>query len=243
MKSSKRIFTILILFVSILIFSMLTATAVTLSEQKTLNTEDGIHIETKYKQVSKNKITFDANGGKIGTKTKVTKNINKGAKIKTFPANPKRTGYTFKGWYTKKSGGSKITVNTKPKKSVTVYGQWKKKVNSRVLTAEEKKMVGNWVSHYSAYLFNNNGTFHQTIISNNAYYMEYQAHGNYHVKNGRIYLTNTVEATHYNPGISFLKHEWSKREDESHEYKWSVEESNCLVITSVLGNHISYKKR
>ncbi|MCL2116149.1 MAG: InlB B-repeat-containing protein [Methanobrevibacter sp.] len=158
MKSSKRIFTLLILFTSVLIFSMLTVTAVSLSEQKTFPTDEDIHIETKYKQVSINKITFNANGGKIGTKTKVIKNINKGSKIKKFPANPKRTGYTFKGWYTKKSGGKKISVNTKPGKSVTVYAQWK---SARVLNANEKKLVGVWSQHaeHGDWWYNNNSGY------------------------------------------------------------------------------------
>ena len=35
-----------------------------------------------------------------------------------------REGYTSKGWYTKKSGGSKIKTSTKVTKNVTYYAQW-----------------------------------------------------------------------------------------------------------------------
>ena len=39
---------------------------------------------------------------------------------------PKRSGYKFKGWYTKKNGGTKITSSTVPAKSYTVYAHWGK---------------------------------------------------------------------------------------------------------------------
>ncbi|MCL2157017.1 MAG: hypothetical protein FWH54_03235 [Methanobrevibacter sp.] len=80
--NSKRIFALLILFVAVAMFSMLTVTAATLNEQKTFTTNDGIHIEAKYKKVSTNKITFNANGGKIGSKKTAAINVKKGAKIK-----------------------------------------------------------------------------------------------------------------------------------------------------------------
>jgi len=104
------------------------------------------------------KVTWNANGGKIGTKnTKFTK-IKKGTKIKKLPTTPKRIGYTFKGWYTKKTGGKKITINTKATKKVTHYAQWK-----RSLTSTEKTLVGEW-SHVtssggSIYTFKSDGTF------------------------------------------------------------------------------------
>jgi len=105
---------------------MLTVTAAVVSEpQNDITKKDNIQIEEKYKKVSKNKIIFNANGGKINSKNTVSINVNKGSKIKKFPATPKRTGYTFEGWYTKKTGGTKINVNTKPTKSVTYYAHWK----------------------------------------------------------------------------------------------------------------------
>ena len=131
-KSSKRIFTLLILLVNVLIFSMLAVSAATASTpQISLITDDGIEIEAKYKKTSTNKITFNANGGKIGSKKTVAINIKKGAKINKFPSTPKRTGYKFMGWYNKKSGGKKVTVSTKPRKSITLFAQWSKKTSSR----------------------------------------------------------------------------------------------------------------
>ena len=72
------------------------------------------------------KITWDANGGKIGTKKAVTTTVTKGNKIGKLPETPKLNGYEFKGWFTNKSGGTKVTTATKPTKAVTYYAQWSK---------------------------------------------------------------------------------------------------------------------
>ncbi len=65
------------------------------------------------------KVVFNANGGT----SVATKYIKPGKKIGTLP-KPTKTGYTFKGWYTKKSGGSKVSASTKIKKNVTYYARW-----------------------------------------------------------------------------------------------------------------------
>ena len=51
------------------------------------------------------KVTFDANGGKVSTSTK---NVIFGNTYGTLPT-PTRTGYTFDGWYTSATGGTKLT--------------------------------------------------------------------------------------------------------------------------------------
>lgn len=59
-------------------------------------------------------------------KTKTVKNIY-GKPIK-LAKTPKRKGYKFKGWYTKKKGGKKVTKKTKvPWKKTTYYARWVKK--------------------------------------------------------------------------------------------------------------------
>ncbi|MCM1180738.1 MAG: leucine-rich repeat protein [Clostridium sp.] len=67
-------------------------------------------------------VTFDANGGNPG-KVKVAKVKNK--KIEKL-AEVIRKGYDFEGWYTKRSGGKKVTASTKLKSSITLYAHWKK---------------------------------------------------------------------------------------------------------------------
>lgn len=68
------------------------------------------------------RLNFDANGGtySMGYYT-----LKSGDSYGTLPT-PTRTGYTFTGWHTEKSGGSKVSSSTKmTAKNVTVYAQWK----------------------------------------------------------------------------------------------------------------------
>jgi uncharacterized repeat protein (TIGR02543 family) len=65
--------------------------------------------------------TFKANGGGTVKPATIKKNYN--TAISKLPT-VSRTGYKFKGWYTAKSGGSKISTKTKITKNVTYYAQW-----------------------------------------------------------------------------------------------------------------------
>lgn len=65
-------------------------------------------------------ITFDANGGKVET-TSMTTGTN--GKLASLPT-PTREGYTFVGWFTARSGGQQITLNTVFGGNTTVYAQW-----------------------------------------------------------------------------------------------------------------------
>lgn len=67
-------------------------------------------------------ITFDANGGSVSPSSK-TANYNTSI---TFPT-PSRSGYTFNGWYTASSGGSRVGgagYNYTVTYSTTFYAQW-----------------------------------------------------------------------------------------------------------------------
>ena len=66
------------------------------------------------------KITFNANGGSCSTASK-SATYNKA--VGTLPT-PTRNGYTFKGWYTAASGGSKVTTSTVFTYDTTLYAQW-----------------------------------------------------------------------------------------------------------------------
>ena len=70
-------------------------------------------------------VTFDANGGKVNGKDTDTITIpaaDKG-KLALLPV-PTREGYTFDGWYTAASGGTKITEATVFSEATTVYALW-----------------------------------------------------------------------------------------------------------------------
>jgi uncharacterized repeat protein (TIGR02543 family) len=70
-------------------------------------------------------VKFKANGGKV--KPKSVK-VYRSAKYNNLPT-PTRKGYKFKGWYTKKSGGSKITTasTVKIKRTTALYARWARK--------------------------------------------------------------------------------------------------------------------
>ena len=68
-------------------------------------------------------VTYDANGGTCA----IASETYMGAPL-TLPT-PTLTGYTFRGWYTAASGGTKIGdagINYIPDASITLYAQWEK---------------------------------------------------------------------------------------------------------------------
>lgn len=79
-------------------------------------------------------ITFNANGGSVSPGSLKVKN---GSKWGTLPT-PTRSGYEFLGWYTKKSGGTKITSSTKASKNLTVYAHWQQNKTKFKLTGVVK---------------------------------------------------------------------------------------------------------
>lgn len=78
------------------------------------------------------KVTFNANGGSVSTSSKTVTN---GSTYGTLPT-PTRSGYVFQGWYTAKSGGSKVTSSTKVNSSgdITLYARWAKNIAGSGIT-------------------------------------------------------------------------------------------------------------
>ena len=73
--------------------------------------------------------TFNGNGGSTPSPSSITKEYN--TALGTLPTCS-RTGYTFLGWYTAYSGGTKISTTTVVTKDITYYAQWS--INSYTLT-------------------------------------------------------------------------------------------------------------
>jgi len=78
-------------------------------------------------------VKFAANGGTKLSKSKIT--VKEGESIGKLPT-VERKGYSFKGWYTKKTDGLKISSSTKPKADKTYYAQW-----TKVLKPDKVKSV------------------------------------------------------------------------------------------------------
>jgi uncharacterized repeat protein (TIGR02543 family) len=82
------------------------------------------------------KIKFSANGGKVSIKKNgkaaqvksLTKKLTSGKKFGSLPKVSRGGYYKFKGWYTSKTGGKKVTAKTTVyQKSKTLYARWQAK--------------------------------------------------------------------------------------------------------------------
>ena len=65
-------------------------------------------------------VTFNANGGSVSPSSF---RIYEGNALGELPV-PTRTGYTFDGWYTSSSGGSRVTSSTVCNSNITLYAHW-----------------------------------------------------------------------------------------------------------------------
>ena len=65
-------------------------------------------------------VTFDANGGSVDT---AYRTVEKNAAVGKLPT-PARNGWTFGGWWTAASGGTKVSESTIVSANVTYYAHW-----------------------------------------------------------------------------------------------------------------------
>lgn len=65
-------------------------------------------------------VTFDAGGGTPSVDSMTTTN----QKLPSLPSASRSGSYSFDGWYTEKSGGTKITTDTVFHANTTVYAHW-----------------------------------------------------------------------------------------------------------------------
>ena len=193
---------------------------------------------TNYAQWKANQytLTFDANGGTVGTKSKkITYNKNYG----TLPT-PTRSGYTFNGWYMAKTSGTKVSSTTKmAAKNAVVYAQWKKALN-----ADETKLLGTWgrvtggvaylgtdaIGDGQYYTFKSDGTFDHSLLfkygSSVDYFNKYI--GTYSISNGILYINNLNRNPSNDGGKTFKGWDgfWSK---EQYKYSFGVDADGAYV--------------
>ncbi|MCC8046696.1 MAG: InlB B-repeat-containing protein [Clostridiales bacterium] len=98
---------------------------------------------SKAKVIIPSKVTFKGNGGTAGSSSIY---VVTGKKYGTLPTAT-RTGYTFAGWYTAKSGGTRVKVSTKVTATAnsTLYAHWTKvtvkKASKPSVTAKTSKSI------------------------------------------------------------------------------------------------------
>ena len=156
--------------------------------QKTTLTDAQGVTEKKYKKAKTYTLTFNANGGKVKTNSK---KLSYNKKLGTLP-KPTHSAYTFQGWYTSKSGGKKVSANTKmPAKNMVVYAHWKKKGGN---TAAANKIIGNWRLFKSELVMR--GSPLQSEYVTATYYQNFDANGNFkYLKTSPTYVAGTSAQT------------------------------------------------
>ena len=120
-------------------------------------------------------ITYDANGGSSVS----SQNKYYGSTLGTLPGTS-RTGYTFKGWYTAKSGGSQISTSTTVTGAKTYYAHW---------ADETKPTVKVTIYKYNS---NNTNGVGSTIKSEASYN-----------SNQTIYVVNSTDYVNYGGTFKF----------------------------------------
>lgn len=113
---------------------------------KTGSTKQSSTTYTYYAKFSPNKYTvsFDANGGSVGT---ASTEVEYDASYGKLPT-PTRVGYDFAGWYTAKTNGNKIESTT------------------TVSTSSDHTLYAHWNAHSYTIVFHGNGSNGGTTMSN-----------------------------------------------------------------------------
>ena len=98
---------------------------VTIKDDKFLMPNDNVEIKAIFEEDAPPAptefiVTFDGNGGtpSVGSMTTTDR------KLTSLPSASRSGSYSFYGWYTEKSGGTKITTDTVFHANATVYAHW-----------------------------------------------------------------------------------------------------------------------
>ncbi len=67
-------------------------------------------------------LTYDSNGGTACTPA--THSVNEGESWGTL-CTPTRKGYKFNGWFTQKTGGTRVNSDDPAERDMTIYAQWR----------------------------------------------------------------------------------------------------------------------
>ena len=98
---------------------------VTIKDDKFLMPNDNVEVKAIFEKDAPPAptefiVTFDGNGGAPSVGSMTTTN----QKLPSLPSASRRGSYSFDGWYTEKSGGTKITTDTVFSANTTVYAHW-----------------------------------------------------------------------------------------------------------------------
>ena len=187
--------------------------------------------DTKYT----NTLNYDANGGS-GAPASQTATVTYPNTASTFTVSttkPSRTGYTFVGWYTAASGGTKVGTkyivgsnNQEKNQSATIYAHWK----ANVYTVTLQPSGGSLNIEDGSITKNSNGsaTFKVTYDTTNYYNLGitasktgYQVNGFYNNTSGGKKLWNNGGAC-LNDGTYWLNNKWHYAGDVTLYVQWTA---------------------
>ena len=99
--------------------------SVTIKDDKFLMPNDNVEVKAIFEKdappaPTEFTITFDGNGGTPSVDSMTTTN----QKLTSLPSASRSGSYSFDGWYTEESGGTKITTDTEFPADTTVYAHW-----------------------------------------------------------------------------------------------------------------------
>ena len=97
---------------------------VTIKDDKFLMPNDNVEVKAIFEKDAPAPtefiVTFDGNGGTPSVGSMTTTN----QKLSSLPSASRSGSYSFDGWYTDKSGGTKVTMDTVFSANTTVYAHW-----------------------------------------------------------------------------------------------------------------------
>lgn len=137
-------------------------------------------------------VSFNSDGGsKVSAKV-----IKKGTKV-TKPTAPKKTNYTFGGWYTSSKLTKAFNFNTLLKANTTLYAKWNKISLSFTGTASDNQK--NLLKNQTLTIYDGKTKFATVKTNSNAYFFTHLYQGTtYTFKNSAGTLDVTVKGTGVN---------------------------------------------
>lgn len=165
-------------------------------------------------------VTYDVNGGK--KLTTASKTVTVGEAYGEL-AVPKREGYIFSGWYTKKNGGNKITAATKVSitKDTTLYAHWKKVIAPEVVKGVKAKKAASTKVKIS----------YKKVASVTGYEIRYSAKKN--MKNAKIVVavSTSKKISGLKKGRTYYVQVWAYKVDSAGKKIYSKKYSAKVKVS------------
>ncbi len=197
-------------------------------------------------QINSYTITYDGNGNTGGSTSSTTCDYNTTCNLRSNGFT--KTGYTFEGWYTAASGGTKYGASTKLTGNITVYAHWrinkvivKFNANSGSVSSESGQANNDKYEISSGRIYRNGTEL--------TYTMDYGTKHDLPNVNSKNYLNLIRKGYHYPDGT-----EWCKKADGTggcfdHDVEYPVSDycnaasSDCTITlyTHWVGNKINIK--